>query len=79
MSEYMTIRDAGDVFPVSVSAVRSAIKEGSLPSRWGDPGRYEVRRSDLVRWLSRRLTTPAQVKAWVEIGDAAAARLGVSA
>lgn len=79
MSEYMAIRDIGDAFPVSVSTVRSAIKAGSLPSRWGPAGRYEVRRSDVVAWLSRRLTTPAQVAAWAEIGDAAAARLGVAA
>lgn len=79
MSEYMAIRDIGDDFPVSVSAVRSAIKEGSLPARWGSPGRYEVRRSDVIRWLSRRLTTPAQVAAWAAIGDAAAVRLGVAA
>jgi|GEM_PF-3458879 len=79
MSEYMTISEIGDDFPVSVSAVRSAIKEGALPARWGHPGRYEVRRDHLVRWLARRLTTPAKVRAWVEIGDAAAKRLGVAA
>lgn len=79
MSEYMSLAEAGRVFPVSVSSLRAAVREETVPSRWGPAGRYEVRRTDVVRWLSRRLTTPAQVAAWAEIGDAAAARLGVAA
>lgn len=79
MSEYMSLAEASAVFPVSVSALRVAVREEALPSRWGASGRYEVRRDHLVRWLARRLTTPAQVAAWAEIGDAAAVRLGVAA